>query len=204
MSRAGTRSCVACSVRKGPIFLMFCSANLNDRAVFCNMIFKCQQIIKDHTNKIPDWTRWEYRWWAQLDGKLVLYWWGGWEDEKLCLCQVELEVMLFNPIWDVRQSTLDHLVETRDRAVCHQHNNGRKNHVLVWWTQWCCVYGEEERSKNRSLGNPMDQLMWFGYLSSLRHPEGPTCEVRLKPVESSSGDAQRWEGGRKDSMINSV
>ncbi len=36
MRRAGTRSCVACSVRKGPIFLMFCSANLHDHAVFVN------------------------------------------------------------------------------------------------------------------------------------------------------------------------
>ncbi len=29
-----TRSCAACSVRKGLIFLMLCSANLQDRAVF--------------------------------------------------------------------------------------------------------------------------------------------------------------------------
>ncbi len=36
MTRAWTRSCVACSVRKGPIFLMFCSANLHDHAVFVN------------------------------------------------------------------------------------------------------------------------------------------------------------------------
>ncbi len=34
MTRAWTRSCAACSVRKGLIFLMLCSANLQDRVVF--------------------------------------------------------------------------------------------------------------------------------------------------------------------------
>ncbi len=34
MTRAGTRSCVACGVRKGLIFLMLCNANRQDRAVF--------------------------------------------------------------------------------------------------------------------------------------------------------------------------
>ncbi len=34
MTRAWTRSYAACSVRKGLIFLMLCSANLQDRAVF--------------------------------------------------------------------------------------------------------------------------------------------------------------------------
>ncbi len=31
------------------------------------------------------------------------------------------------------QLPLDHLVEMRDRAVCHQHSNGRRNYVLVWY-----------------------------------------------------------------------
>ncbi len=31
-------------------------------------------------------------------------------------------------------------------------------------SQWCSVCGEEEGSKNRSLGNPSDQFMCFGYL----------------------------------------
>ncbi len=34
MTRSWTRSCAACSVRKGLVFLMLCSANLQDRAVF--------------------------------------------------------------------------------------------------------------------------------------------------------------------------
>ncbi len=29
------------------------------------------------------------------------------------------------------QLPLDHLFEMRDRAVCHQHSNGMRNHVLV-------------------------------------------------------------------------
>ncbi len=31
------------------------------------------------------------------------------------------------------QLPLDHLVEMRDRAVCHQQRNGRRSHVPVWW-----------------------------------------------------------------------
>ncbi len=35
------------------------------------------------------------------------------------------------------------------------------------------VCGEKEGSKNRSLGNPSDQFMCFGYLPSPGHPERP-------------------------------
>ncbi len=43
MTRAWTRSCAACCVRKGLIFLMLCSANLQDRAVFamCSLKVLC-------------------------------------------------------------------------------------------------------------------------------------------------------------------
>ncbi len=51
------------------------------------------------------------------------------------------------------QLLLDHLVEMRDRAVCHQRRNGRKAMCLYDGTQWCSVCGEEEWSKNRALGN---------------------------------------------------
>ncbi len=40
MTRAWTRSCAACSVRKGLIFLMLWSANLQDRAVFAMCFLK--------------------------------------------------------------------------------------------------------------------------------------------------------------------
>ncbi len=86
---------------------------------------------------------------------------------------------------------LDHLVEMRDRAVCHQHT-------------WCSVCGEEEGSKNRSLGNPSDQFMCFGYLPSPGHPERPTSEIGFKPAKWNPSDIQWWECGQEDLMIDSV
>ncbi len=54
------------------------------------------------------------------------------------------------------QLPLDHLVEKRDRAVCHQRSNVGEAMCLYDGTQRCSVCGEEEGSKNRSLGNPSD------------------------------------------------
>ncbi len=47
MTRAWTKSCAACSVRKGLIFLMLCSANLQNRAVFamCSLKVSCSSKI---------------------------------------------------------------------------------------------------------------------------------------------------------------
>ncbi len=42
---------------------------------------------------------------------------------------------------------------------------------------------KKEGSKNRSLGNPSDQLMCFGYLPSPGHPERPTSEIGFKPAK---------------------
>ncbi len=58
------------------------------------------------------------------------------EDEKLSLCQVELQDMFLHPCRDVLslrsiQLLLDCLVEMKDRALCYQHSNGRRNHMLV-------------------------------------------------------------------------
>ncbi len=102
------------------------------------------------------------------------------------------------------QLPLDHLVEKRDRAVCHRRSNGRRSHVPAWWVPWCSVCGEEEGSKNRSLRNPSDQLMCFGYLPTPGHPEGPTGEIGFKPAKRNPSDTQRWEGGQEDLMIDSV
>ncbi len=77
------------------------------------------------------------------------------------------------------QLPLDHLVEMSDPTVCHRHRNGRRSHAPVWWDPVC---GEKEGSKNRSLGNPSDQLMCFGYLPSPGHPERPTSEIGFKPA----------------------
>ncbi len=87
------------------------------------------------------------------------------------------------------QLPLDHLVEMRDRAVCHQHRNGRKTMCLYDGSQWCNVCGEEEGSKNRSLGNPSNQFMCFGYhLPSTGHPERPTSEIGFKPAKWNPSD----------------
>ncbi len=102
------------------------------------------------------------------------------------------------------QLPLDHLVEMRDRAVCHQRRNGRRSHVPVWWSQWCSVCGEEEGSKYRSLGNLSDQLMFCGYLLSPNHPERPTSEIGFKPAKWTPSDVQWWEGGQEDLMVNGV
>ncbi len=55
-------------------------------------------------------------------------------------------------------------------------------------TQWCSVCGGEEGSKNWTLRNPSDQLMCFGYLPSLGHPERPTSEIGFKPVKWNPSD----------------
>ncbi len=55
-------------------------------------------------------------------------------------------------------------------------------------SQWCSVCGEEEGSKNRSLGNPSDQFICFGYLPSPGHPERPTSEIGFKPAKWNTSD----------------
>ncbi len=42
---------------------------------------------------------------------------------------------------------------------------------------------EDEESKNRSLRNPGDQLMFCGYLPSPGHLERPTSEIGFKPAK---------------------
>jgi len=42
-----SRSCIACSVWKGLIFLMLCSANLHDRAVFA--MWSLKLALKDYS-----------------------------------------------------------------------------------------------------------------------------------------------------------
>ncbi len=148
MTRAWTRSCAACSVRKGLIFLMLCNANLQDRAVFamCSLkvswsskitprfLTKADGVIVDEPNWIVSrdvrqaaWDPCSYRW--------II--WSKWEIE---LCVISIEMV--------------------GEAMC-----------LYDGSQRCSVCGEEEGSKNWSLGNPGDQFMCFGYLPSPGHPE---------------------------------
>ncbi len=103
------------------------------------------------------------------------------------------------------QILLDHLVEMRARAVCHQHSNGRSTykhmsytahviqaHTMCLYdgTQWCSVCGEEEGSNNWSLRYPSDQLMCSGFLPSPGHLEGSASEIGFKPAKWNPCDAQ--------------
>ncbi len=44
-----TRSCAACSVRKGLIFLMLCKRKPARSSSLCNVLFEGQLVIKDYT-----------------------------------------------------------------------------------------------------------------------------------------------------------
>ncbi len=134
--------------------------------------------------------------------------WCGREDKKLSLCQVELyDVLSSMPrcppgslrsvqcwiIWSKWEIELCIIsIEMVGEAMC-----------LYDGTQ-CSACGEEEGSKNRSLGNPSDQLMCFGYLPSPGHLERPTSEIGFKPAKWNPSDVQWWEGGQEDPMIDSL
>ncbi len=117
--------------------------------------------------------------------------------------------MFFHPCRDVRQAAWDPCsylwiiwskweielcvisVEMVREAMC-----------LYDGTQWCSVCGEEEGSKNRSLGNSSDQLMCFGHLPSPGHTQRPTSEIGFKPAKWNPSDVKWWEGGQEDLMID--
>ncbi len=161
MTRAWTRSCAACSVRKGLIFLMLCSANLQDRAVFAMCSLKVSW-----SSKITP------RFLTEFDGEIVDE--PNWIVKSCCrvgvagktrssvFARLSCRMMFFHPCRDVRQAAWDPCsyrwiiwskweielcvisIEMVGEAMC-----------LYNGSQWCSVYGEEEGSKNRSLGNPL-------------------------------------------------
>ncbi len=101
------------------------------------------------------------------------------------------------------QLPLDHQVEMRDTAVCHQHWVRVRVMVaetmcLYYGTQWCCVCGEEEGSKNWPLRNPSDQL-------SIPHlPRPPRKTYQRDRILTSKVESQwcpvmiGWTGGSDD------
>ncbi len=143
MTRAWTRSCEVCSVRKGLIFLMLCSANLQDRAVVAMCSLKVSWSLK-----ISDRSWWGNCWWTESWSHAVeLEWQGRQEAQSLPGWAVydflsSMPRCLPSSLRSV-QLPLDHLVEMRDRAVCHQRRNGRRSHVPVWWDP--VVYAEKKR-----------------------------------------------------------
>lgn len=65
--------------------------------------------------------------------------------------------------------------------------------------------GEEERSKNWSLRNPVTSC--FGFLLPLQFPghlERTPCKVRIKPVKWSSCDIQWWVDKRLSKAADSL
>ncbi len=104
--------------------------------------------------------------------------------------------MLFHPCRDVRQAVWDPcsyrwiiwLKREIELCVIGVAMVGEAM-CLYDGSQWCSVCGEEEGSKNRSLRNPSDQLMCFGYLPSPGHPERPTGEIGFKPAKWNPSDA---------------
>ncbi len=139
MTRAWTRSCAACSVRKGLIFLMLCSANLQDRAVFAMCSLKVSwsseitpRFLTEADGVIVDEPNWIVKscWSVMLkcQGRQGAQSFPGWAVDGV------LSSMPRCPPGSLRsvQLPLDHLVEMRDRAVCHQRINGRRSHVPVW------------------------------------------------------------------------
>ncbi len=71
-------------------------------------------------------------------------------------------------------------------------------------SQWCSVWWRRGGVQETDPEEPSDQLMCFGYLPTPGHPEGPTGEIGFKPAKWNPSDAQRWEGGQEDLMIDSV
>ncbi len=142
MTRAWTRSCAACSVRKGLIFLMLCSANLQDRAVFVMCSLKVSW-----SSKITP------RFLTEADGVIVDE--HNWIVKSCCRVGVAGKTRssafarlscrwcsFIHAEMSLRslQLPLDHLVEMRDRAVCH---HGRRSHLQVWSSD--VVYVEKRR-----------------------------------------------------------
>ncbi len=136
MTRAWTRSCAACSVRKGLIFLMLCNANLQDRAVFGMWSLKVSW-----SSKITP------RFLTELDGVIVEE--PSWMVKSCCRvgvagktrssvfarlsCRwcyfIHAEMSARQP--EIRAATVGSSGRMIERAVCHQHSNGMRNHVPV-------------------------------------------------------------------------
>ncbi len=199
MTRAWARSCAACSVRKGLIFLMLCSTNLQDRAVFAMCSLKVswsskitQRFLTEIDGVIVDEPNWivksccrvgvvgktrssvfaklSCRWCSFIQAWDVCnYRWIIWSKWEIELCVISVEMV--------------------GEAMC-----------LYDGTQWCSVCGEEEGSKNRSLGNPSDQLMRFGYPP----PRPPWKTDQWERIQTSEVESQwcpvmgGWTGGSDD------
>ncbi len=119
--------------------------------------------------------------------------------------------MFFHPCWDVRQAAWDPcsyrwIIWSKWEIELCVISIALVGDTMCLYDgiQWCSVCGEEERSKNRALRNPSEQLMFCGYLPYPGHFERSTIEIGFKPVKWNPCIAQWWEGGQEDLMVNSV
>ncbi len=212
MTRAWTRSCAACSVRKGLIFLMLCSTNLQDRAVFAMCSLKISwsskitpRFLTEADGVIVDEPNWIVKSCCRVGvaGKTrssvfarLSCRWCSFIHAEMFARQPEIRAATVGRFfiwskWEIELCVIS--IEMVGEAMC-----------LYDGSQWCSVCGEEEGSKNRSLGNPSDQFMCFGYLPSPGHPERPTSEIGFKLAKWNPSDIQWWEGRQEDLMIDSV
>ncbi len=99
------------------------------------------------------------------------------------------------------QLPLDHLVEKRDRAVCHRRSNGRRSHVPVWWVpvMWCMWRrGGVQEPIPEEPQWPVD-VLWIP-----PHPRPPWRTYRWDRIQTSEVESQwcpamrGWTGGSDD------
>ncbi len=99
------------------------------------------------------------------------------------------------------QLPLDHLVEMRDRAVCHQRRNGRINYVPVWWDPvMYCMWrrgGVQEPSPGEPRW-PID-VLWIPPLPRPLWKTDQWDRIQTSEVESQWCPVMRgWTGGSDD------
>ncbi len=161
MTRAWTRSCAACSIRKGLIFLMLCNANLQDRAVFAMCSLKVSvsskitpRFLTEADGVIVDEPNWMVKSWCRVGvaGKTrssvfvrLSCRWCSFIHAEMSARQPEIRAATVGSIWSKWE------IELCVISI-----------AMVWETmclydgsQWCSVCGEEEGCDNRSLGNPL-------------------------------------------------
>ncbi len=204
MTRAWTRSCAVCCVRKGLIFLKHVQA-----------VFAMWSLKVSWSSKITP------RFLTELDGVIVAE--SIWMVNSCCRVGVagKTRSSVFARL-SCRWCSFIHAemsARQPEMRLATVGSSGSKWEIelcvisiamvvdtmcLYDGTQWCSACGEEEGSNNRSLRNPSDQLMCSGFLPSPGHLEGPASEIGLKPAKWNPCYTQWWEGGQEDLMVNCV
>ncbi len=172
---------------------------------FFNVVFESRLVIGNYT-KISDWNWWSNcrrtGWWNNA----VESEWQGWQEAPSLpgwAVGDVLSSMQRCPLGSLRsvQLPLDHLVEMRDRAVCHQHSNGTQ-HSMMGPSD--VVYVEKRRGpRTDAWGTPVTS--WCSVDTS-----PPQTTLKDLPLRKDSNqpwnpcDAQWWVGGQEDLMLNSV